>query len=303
MGFPFEKQRDAMQCGVAALAMVCRYPGLPCTVQELEGICRPTREGVSLKGIADSARELGLETRAGKLTAEALEQMPLPCILHWNQNHFVVPYGISRKGKRFRVADPAKGKTVYNRGEFCRGWLGDTPASADSAAAEASARKGIAMFLTPGEDFGTRSRMARRRGNPLRILMKYLGLYRRYFLQIFAGLLVACGLQLVFPFLTQAIVDVGIRDKSLSFIWLVLLGELMIVIGRTATDFIRRWLLLHISMRVNISLLSDFFIKLLRLPMAYFDTKLTGDLMQRIADHSRVQNFLTQQTLGVCSLP
>ena len=225
--------------------------------------------------------------------------MPLPCILHWNQNHFVVLYGISRKGKRFRVADPAKGKTVYNRGEFCRGWLGDTPASADSAAAEASARKGIAMFLTPGEDFGTRSRMARRRGNPLRILMKYLGLYRRYFLQIFAGLLVACGLQLVFPFLTQAIVDVGIRDKSLSFIWLVLLGELMIVIGRTATDFIRRWLLLHISMRVNISLLSDFFIKLLRLPMAYFDTKLTGDLMQRIADHSRVQNFLTQQTLGV----
>ena len=211
----------------------------------------------------------------------------------------MVLYGISRKGKRFRVADPAKGKTVYNRGEFCRGWLGDTPASADSAAAEASARKGIAMFLTPGEDFGTRSRMARRRGNPLRILMKYLGLYRRYFLQIFAGLLVACGLQLVFPFLTQAIVDVGIRDKSLSFIWLVLLGELMIVIGRTATDFIRRWLLLHISMRVNISLLSDFFIKLLRLPMAYFDTKLTGDLMQRIADHSRVQNFLTQQTLGV----
>lgn len=299
MGFPFEKQRDAMQCGVAALAMVCRYHGLPCTVQELERICRPTREGVSLKGIADAAGELGLETRAGKLTAEALEQMPLPCILHWNQNHFVVLYGISRKGKRFRVADPAKGKTVYNRGEFCRGWLGDTPASADSAAAEASARKGIAMFLTPGEDFGTRSRMARRRGNPLRILMKYLGLYRRYFLQIFAGLLVACGLQLVFPFLTQAIVDVGIRDKSLSFIWLVLLGELMIVIGRTATDFIRRWLLLHISMRVNISLLSDFFIKLLRLPMAYFDTKLTGDLMQRIADHSRVQNFLTQQTLGV----
>lgn len=299
MGFPFEKQRDAMQCGVAALAMVCRYHGLPCTVQELERICRPTREGVSLKGIADAAGELGLETRAGKLTAEALEQMPLPCILHWNQNHFVVLYGISRKGKRFRVADPAKGKTVYNRCEFCRGWLGDTSASADSAAAEASARKGIAMFLTPGEDFGTRSRMARRRGNPLRILMKYLGLYRRYFLQIFAGLLVACGLQLVFPFLTQAIVDVGIRHKSLSFIWLVLLGELMIVIGRTATDFIRRWLLLHISMRVNISLLSDFFIKLLRLPMAYFDTKLTGDLMQRIADHSRVQNFLTQQTLGV----
>lgn len=298
MGFPFEKQRDAMQCGVAALAMVCRYHGHPCTVHELEQVCHPTREGVSLKGIADAARALGMETQCGKLTVEALREMPLPCILHWNQNHFVVLYGVSRRGERFRVADPAKGKTVYGREEFCRGWCGNAPAPDTSGKGEPE-RKGIAMFLEPGEEFGQAAREARRRGNPLRVLTKYLGLYRRYFIMIFAGLLVACGLQLVFPFLTQAIVDVGIREKSVSFIWLILLGELMIVIGRTATDFIRRWLLLHISMRVNISLLSDFFIKLLRLPMSYFDTKLTGDLMQRISDHSRVQNFLTQQTLGV----
>lgn len=299
MGFPFVKQRDAMQCGVAALAMVCRHFGYPCTLQQLEQICHPTREGVSLKGIADAARELGLETQAGKLTVEALRQAPMPSILHWNQNHFVVLYGISRNGRRFRIADPAKGKTTCSRREFLRGWLGESQEGGERKEPEGAPRKGIAMFLSPTEEFGQRSRQAARRGNPLRVLRKYLSLYRRYFIQICLGLLVACGLQLVFPFLTQAIVDVGIKEKSLSFIWLILLGELMIVIGRTATDFIRRWLLLHISMRVNISLLSDFFIKLLRLPMAFFDTKLTGDLMQRISDHSRVQNFLTQQTLGV----
>lgn len=298
MGFPFEKQRDAMQCGVAALAMVCRFHGYPCTVGQLEQVCHPTREGVSLKGIADAAQSLGLSTRSGKLEVDALREMPLPCILHWNQNHFVVLYGVSRNGKRFRVADPAKGKTVYTREEFCRGWLGES-APVDSAPEGGTRRKGIAMFLEPGEDFGREAREARRRGNPLQVLTKYLRHYRSYFLIIFAGLLAACGLQLVFPFLTQAIVDVGIKGRSISFIWLILLGELMIVAGRTVTDFIRRWLLLHISMRVNISLLSDFFIKLLRLPMSYFDTKLTGDLLQRISDHSRVQNFLTQQTLGV----
>lgn len=113
------------------------------------------------------------------------------------------------------------------------------------------------------------------------------------------GLLLGCLLQLIMPFLTQAIVDIGIKHNDIGFVWLVLLGELMIVIGMTATDFIRRWLLLHISMRINISLVSDFFIKLLKLPMSFFDTKLMGDLMQRIGDHARVQNFLTGQVLNV----
>ena len=122
---------------------------------------------------------------------------------------------------------------------------------------------------------------------------------QKYFIQIIAGLILGCLLQLIFPFLTQAIVDIGIRNNDIKFIWLILLGELMIVIGRTATDFIRRWLLLHISIRINISLVSDFFIKLLKLPMSFFDTKLMGDLLQRIGDHSRVQNFLTGQVLNV----
>ncbi len=155
------------------------------------------------------------------------------------------------------------------------------------------------MQLTPGKNFYDNDCESTIQKRSFRFLFGYLKQYRKYFIQIILGLLLGCLLQLIMPFLTQSIVDIGIKYKDIGFIWLVLLGELMIVIGRTATDFIRRWLLLHISMRINISLVSDFFIKLLKLPMAFFDTKLMGDLLQRIGDHSRVQNFLTGQVLNV----
>lgn len=155
------------------------------------------------------------------------------------------------------------------------------------------------MFLEPNEQFICDSTAYSPKKRSFRFLSNYLIQYKKYFIQIIAGLILGCLLQLIFPFLTQAIVDIGIRNNDIKFIWLILLGELMIVIGRTATDFIRRWLLLHISIRINISLVSDFFIKLLKLPMSFFDTKLMGDLLQRIGDHSRVQNFLTGQVLNV----
>lgn len=158
---------------------------------------------------------------------------------------------------------------------------------------------GIVMQLTPTEEFYKHDYEKTEEKRSFRFLFGYLKQYRRYFTQIVLGLALGCVLQLLMPFLTQAIVDLGIKHKDISFIWLILIGELMIVIGRTATDFIRRWLLLHISMRINISLVSDFFIKLLKLPMSFFDTKLMGDLLQRIGDHTRVQNFLTGQVLNV----
>lgn len=133
----------------------------------------------------------------------------------------------------------------------------------------------------------------------LKFLFGYVNKYHRYFGQVLLGLLLSSILQLVLPFLTQAIVDVGIKNENIGFIWLILLGQLMLTFSRTAIDFIRRWLLLHISMRINISLVSDFLTKLLRLPMSFFDTKLMGDLMQRMNDHARVNSFLTQQTLSV----
>ncbi|MDE6576869.1 MAG: peptidase domain-containing ABC transporter, partial [Muribaculaceae bacterium] len=288
----FVKQRDSMQCGVAALTMVCRHFGARYSIDFVSKFCHATSEGVSLKGINDAAERLGFKTCAGRLTPEDLASAPLPAILHWNQNHFVVLHKVSRRGRKFHIADPGKGFYSLSEAEFRDHWISTT---------RDGKKMGVALFLEPTEKFGSIEDdvWSGEEQRSFRFLFGYVRQYRRYFLQIVLGLALACVLQLILPFLTQSIVDVGIRNKDVGFIWLVLLGELMIVAGRTATDFIRRWLLLHISMRINISLLSDFFIKLLKLPMSFFDTKLTGVLLQRMADHGRVQSFLTSQLLNV----
>ena len=278
-----------MQCGVASLAMVSSHFGKRYSVEYLSQVCCATHDGVSFLGIAQAAKKIGLKSLCGNASVEGILQAPLPCILHWNQNHFVVLYKI-RRGKNFYIADPGKGKIKYTKEEFRRHWISTTSQGEE---------KGVAMFLEPTPEFGRLEGEEAEGIHSFRFLMGYLKQYRRYFVQIALGLLVGSLLQLILPFLTQAIVDLGIKHQDIKLIWLILLGELMIVIGRTSTDFIRRWLLLHISMRINISLVSDFFIKLLKLPMSFFDTKLMGDLLQRMGDHSRVQSFLTNQTLGV----
>lgn len=288
--FPLTLQHDSMECGIACLSMICKYHGREYSTRDLSRLCFATTEGVSLLGITEAAKALGLKTVAARVSVDELRELPLPCILHWNQQHFVVLYRIGKGGRKYDVADPGKGLVTYRREEFQKHWI---------STADGGEEKGIAMFLEPTEAF--RQHQPDMGGGEKRsfgFLLGYLSRYRKYFLQIFMGLLLGCLLQLVMPFLTQSIVDVGIAKKDIGFVWLVLLGELMIVIGRTATDFIRRWLLLHISMRINISLLSDFFIKLLKLPMAFFDTKLMGDLLQRMGDHGRVQTFLTSQVLS-----
>lgn len=288
----FVKQRDAMQCGVAALTMVCRHFGARYSLDFVSKFCHATTEGVSLKGISDAAERLGLETCGARVSPSQLAAAPLPAILHWNQNHFVVLRKVSRSGRRFHIADPGKGLYSLSESEFRQHWI---------STSRDGKEMGVALFLEPTEKFGEMEDdvWSGEEQRSFRFLFGYVRQYRKYFLQITLGLLLACILQLILPFLTQSIVDVGIRHENVGFIWLILLGELMIVAGRTATDFIRRWLLLHISMRINISLLSDFFIKLLKLPMSFFDTKLTGDLLQRMGDHNRVQSFLTSQLLNV----
>lgn len=288
--FPFVKQLDAMQCGIACMAMVCRHYGRNYSAETLNRYCIPTTEGVSLKGLSDLAHDIGMDCVASKVAVEHLSECPLPAILHWNQNHFVVLYKVSMGGKQFHIADPGKGKIKYSAEEFRRHWV-----SSMSGGQE----KGVALFLQPTEDFGKLADKNFGVRRSLRFLMGYIRQYRKYFAQIILGLLLGCILQLIMPFLTQSIVDIGIKNGDIGFVWLVLLGEVFIVVGRTITDFIRRWLLLHISMRINISLVSDFFIKLLKLPMAFFDTKLMGDIMQRMGDHSRVQSFLTNQELSI----
>jgi len=290
--FPIIHQHDTMQCGIACLQMVCKYFGREYTSDSLSNLCFATTEGVSMLGINETANNLGLRTICVKTTTSIFDKSPLPSILHWDQNHFVVLYKV-KKGKKFYVADPGKGLVTYNLEEFKQHWISTKSNSED---------KGIAMFLETTPTFFTYKMEGEeniKEKRSFRFLFGYVKKYRKYFGQIILGLIVGSLLQLVLPFLTQSIVDVGIKNQDIGFVWLILLGQLMLTVSRTAIDFIRRWLLLHISLRINISLVSDFFIKLLKLPMSFFDTKLMGDLMQRMNDHSRVNTFLTQQTLNI----
>ena len=290
--FPVCFQHDSMLCGITCLQMICKYFGREYSLDSLSKLCFATTEGVSMLGINEAANTLGLHTISARATTTMLGEAPLPCILHWNQNHFVVLYKV-KKGKKFYVADPGKGLVTYGLEEFKQHWISTKSNGED---------KGIAMFLETTPAFFTykiegEEHIKKKRS--FRFLLGYVKKYRKYFGQIILGLVVGSLLQLVLPFLTQSIVDIGIKNQNIGFVWLILLGQLMLTISRTSIDFIRRWLLLHISLRINISLVSDFFIKLLKLPMSFFDTKLMGDLMQRMNDHSRVNNFLTQQTLNI----
>lgn len=291
--FPLYFQHDAMQCGIACLQMVCKYYGKEYTLLQLSDLCFATTEGVSLLGISQAAEQLGLHTICGRATTGQLEEVELPSIIFWNQNHFVVLYKIRKrkKGNLYYVADPGKGKVTYTEKEFKDGWL-NTQAKGEE--------KGIAMFLNPTPIFNKLNPIEQKhKKRSFSFLFSYIEQYKRYFGQIILGLLVGCLLQLILPFLTQAIVDVGITHQNMKLIWLILLGQLVLTVSRTSVDFIRRWILLHISMRINISLVSDFFIKLLKLPMSFFDTKLMGDLLQRMNDHKRIEEFLTTQTLSI----
>lgn len=291
MQFPHFFQHDAMDCGPACLRMVAAFHGRFFSLEGLRQRAHLNREGVSLLGISEAAEALGLRSTGVMVSFEELTTAPLPCIVHWNQQHFVVVYGFkSKKGNTLvEVADPAGGKQRYTQEEFCRCWISS---QTDEQAI------GIALLLEPTPEFyAQEGERVNRRG--FAFLFNYIRPYRNFIIQVIIGLVVGSLLQLVLPFLTQSIVDVGIATNDLSYIWLVLIAQLMLMISSTATDFIRGWILLHLGTRVNIALISDFLIKLMRLPMGYFDTKMTGDILQRINDHSRIQHYLTNSSLNV----
>ena len=285
--FPLILQRDAIQCGVSCLQMICKYYGQSYSFEEFEKICFPTVEGISLLGIKDAAETVGLSTTCCQLSLHALKRISFPCILHWNHNHFVVLYKYKR-GK-FYIADPGIGKTEYLEKEFVKYWSFD----------HQNSNMGTCLLLVPTESFLNNSKQDKASSSSLKVVIGYIQQYKKYLAIIAMGLLVGCILEIILPFLTQSIVDIGIHKQDINIIFLILLGELMIVVGKTSIDFIRRWLLLHISVRLNLFLVSDFFIKLLRLPMHFFDSKLIGDFMQRIGDHNRIQSFLTNQVMSL----
>jgi ATP-binding cassette subfamily B protein len=292
-------QHDAMDCVPTCLRMIAAHYGRKYSLEGLREKSHISREGVSMLGISEAAENIGFRTLGSRLTFDKLAEAPLPCIVHWNQNHFVVLYRIVetghapslRKRTQLYVADPAAGKLTYTREEFSNCWL--------STQREGKA-EGMVLLLEPTPDFYTsdnEDEKINRKG--FSFLFSYLKPYKNLIFQLFLGLLFGSLLQLIFPFLTQSIVDIGISSQNIGFIYLVLIAQLMLTLSSSAVEFIRGWILLHLSTRINIALISDFFIKLMRLPMGYFDTKMTGDILQRIGDHSRIQSFLTNSTLSV----
>ncbi|NOU62304.1 peptidase domain-containing ABC transporter [Marinifilum caeruleilacunae] len=291
--FPHFRQLDAMDCGPTCLRMIAKHYGKNYTLQSLRDKSHITREGVSMLGIADAAESIGMRSMGVRISFEQLaKEAPLPAVCHWGQNHFVVVHKIEEKrGKTtVHVADPGSGLLKFTKEEFIKQW-----ASTQSQ----GELKGLCLLLEPTPDFYKQKDEDVSRKKSIGFLLRYLKPYRKFMIQLVLGMLFGSLLQLIFPFLTQSIVDIGINTQNLNFIYLVLIAQLVLFISRMSVEFIRSWILLHISTRINISLISDFLIKLMKLPIGFFDIKMIGDLLQRIQDHTRIENFLTSSTLNV----
>lgn len=284
-------QHDSMDCGPTCLKMVAKFYGKNYSLQNLRDRCHITREGVSLLGISDAAESIGFRTTGVKVTwRQMVEEMPLPCIVHWNQRHFVVVYDVVKKHGVYKVmvADPASGLLEYTEEDFRGLWL-------------ESERKteGIALILEPTPKFYEEEGDDERRHYGFAYVLKYLRPYRTYIIQILLAMLTASVISLLMPFITQSVVDKGIGTGSLSLIVVLLIAQLTLTLGGLANNLIRSWLMLHTTSRVSISLISDFLCKLMRLPIAFFDSKMVGDIMQRIGDYNRIQTFLTGSLLSM----
>jgi ATP-binding cassette subfamily B protein len=306
--------------------MICRYYGKEISLQALRDKTEIGKEGVNLLGISNAAESIGYRTQAVQLTyTQITKEAPLPCILHWNQNHFVVMVKVSKsllhRNDKITIADPGKGIIKLSKQEFLQDWLsnkietpqypqqsshhpspfGEGPASPSASLwrpeGVRSEQAGIALLLEPTPDF---YKQPNEKENKLGwgMLLGYFTQQKRYIVQLFIGLLLGSLLQLIFPFLTQSIVDTGINQHNLPFIYLILVAQFMLFFGRTVVEFIRSRILLYISIKINLAILSDFWIKLMKLPLSYFDTKKTGDIIQRIGDHKRIESFLTGSALN-----
>lgn len=290
MRFQFYSQPDEMDCGPTCLRMIAKHYGRSISLEKIRRLSETTREGSSLRNIADASEDIGFRSLGVKVSYKQLQkEVPFPCIIHWKQEHFVVIYQI--KNSTVLVADPAHGLLKYTPEELVKEWIG--------ANATLDTEEGIALLLEPTpklkqtEDDDISSRKG------FSFLYQYLFRYKKFLVQLFIGLLAGSLLQLIFPFLTQSVVDIGIQNQDIHFVYLILIAQLFLFFGTTGIEIIRGWILLHLSTRINISLISDFFIKLMNLPIAFFDVKMTGDIMQRINDHQRIENLLTSQSLNV----
>lgn len=287
--FPHYKQPNAKDCGSTCVKIIAKYYGKTISTEYLRTLSETTRVGSSLLGLSNASEKIGLRSLGVKISIQDLLEAPLPCILHWNNNHYVVLYKIRKNA--FYISDPAHGLLKYNKEELIKYWIGNN--------ATEQTEEGIALLLEPTAKFYNSDFENDKQEFGFKFLSRYLFKYKRFLWQLVIGLIAASLLQLIFPFLTQSIIDIGIKNQDVHFIYLILFAQLALFIGRTAIEVIRSWILLHLSTRINISLVSDFFIKLMNLPIAFFDTRMTGDILQRINDHKRIEQVLTTSSLNV----
>ena len=288
--FPYFRQADAMDCGPTCLRMITAHFGKPYGQHQLRELCDISKSGVSMRGIGYAAEEIGLRSLAVKLPYEAkseedagLLDAPLPAVVHWNQNHFLVLYKLTKT--HAWVSDPASGKFKLTRAEFERSWISDGD-------------EGVVMLLEPTPEFYEKGQdEAQEEG--FKYLLHYIKPYKKLIFQLVIGMLLGSVFALILPFLTQSVVDIGIRDQNHSFIKLVLMGQLMVFISQMLVNLLQHRILLHVSTRIDVHLVDDFLSKLMRLPIAYFDSKNSGDIMQRINDQSRIQDFLTNSSISI----
>lgn len=289
MTFPNYKQADFKDCGATCLKIISKHYGKIISIDKLRRQSETTREGSDLLNLSSAADSLGYRTLGVKLNSETLKKANLPSIVHWNNEHFVVLYKI--KKDFFYISDPAHGLLKYSENEFLKYWIGNN--------ATQHTKEGVALLLEPTPKLYESDFDKDKPDFGFKFLSKYVFQYKRFLWQLVIGLIAASLLQLIFPFLTQSVVDVGIKNQDIHFVYLILFAQLALFIGRTSIEVIRSWILLHLSTRINISLVSDFFIKLMSLPISFFDTKMTGDILQRINDHRRIEQILTTSSLNV----
>lgn len=276
---------DQMDCGPTCLRMICKHYGKHQSLQKLRNISGINREGVSLLGISEAAEKIGFHTNGARVSLDSLKEVSLPVVIHWNQNHFVVLYSI--RSNYFYVADPAKGSMKYNTIEFVDKWMNK---------GNGNNGEGIILLIEPTADFYS-SEDEESKSLHISFFLNYFKKYKLLLVQLLLGLCVGSVIQLILPFIAQATVDIGINSRNLGFIHVILFAQGMLLVGRMSVDFLRSWILLHISTRINISILTEFLMKLMRLPMNYFDSKQTGDIIQRMNDQHRIESFLTGSTL------
>jgi ATP-binding cassette subfamily B protein len=282
--FPHEYQLDAKDCGPACIKIIAKYYGRFFSLQYLRDVCGVSREGISFLDISAACEHIGIRTKALKLTWEELQLLPLPCVVHWNNSHYIVVYKVTKT--KVWVSDPAKGLLTYKAQEFKKGWLYNNT-------------KWAVMAMEPMADF--KQRNARDKSERKRTFENFLGYFTPYkgsFVTLFIVMLIVTLLQALLPFISKAVIDVGIQTNDIDFINMVLIGNVAIIVSILLSNMVRDWVLLHITSRVNISLISDYLIKLMKLPITFFENKLTGDILQRAADHDRIRSFLMNNSIS-----